>query len=103
MSELLNTPLFRQDSLPNLDDKLATFALVDSSTAFSLLSQGDHPILGTPCWYLHPCRTADMIEEVIIEGRRDDWSPEEALLRFFETWFMVLGNVIDFRLASISG
>lgn len=44
-----------------------------------------------------------MIEEVMIEGRRDDWSPEEALLRFFETWFMVLGNVIDFRLASISG
>ncbi|KAF8231848.1 hypothetical protein L208DRAFT_1398182, partial [Tricholoma matsutake] len=34
-----------------LDDLPSVFVI-------PLLSQGDHPTLGTPCWYLHPCQSA---------------------------------------------
>ncbi len=57
-----------------------------------MLSQGDHPILGIPCWYLHPCHTAEMVEEIMKEAECDD--PEQ---RWLKAWFTVVGNVVDFR------
>lgn len=59
-----------------------------------MLSQGDHPTLGTPCWYLHPCHTAEAVEEIMKEVNCEG----DRLLRWMEAWFTMLGNVIDFRL-----
>ncbi|KAL8292493.1 hypothetical protein RQP46_001105 [Phenoliferia psychrophenolica] len=58
------------------------------------LSQGDHPTLGTPAWFLHPCETEAIVKEVL-EGREspdDGWERE-----WLETWFMVVGSVVDLR------
>ena len=60
-------------------------------STFSLLSQGDHPTLGTPCWYLHPCHTSEVVGEIMAEvdaGERD-------AVRWLEAWFMVMSNMVD--------
>ena len=100
LDELLATPLFRKDCLPNVSDA-TPFGLMDSNATMSLLSQGEHPVLGTPSWYLHPCHTSEMIEEVMAELRREDWSPEQIKWHFFQTWFMILGNVVDLRFPAV--
>ena len=59
---------------------------------------GDHPTLGTPSWYFHPCHTADVVGEVLAEievDRADE-------LRWLEVWFMVMGNMVDLFAGSVA-
>jgi ubiquitin-like-conjugating enzyme ATG10 len=88
-----DSPLFLRSTLP--ETTKTSFALETPDTPFAMLSQGDHPTLGTPCWYLHPCHTAEVVEELLREVGCEEVDP---LLRWLEAWFMVLGNVVDFRL-----
>ena len=73
---------------------MTTFALETPDSPFAMLSQGDHPTLNTPCWYLHPCHTAEVVEEITQGMACDETSGP---LRWLEAWFMVLGNVVDLR------
>ncbi|KAH9947273.1 hypothetical protein B0H21DRAFT_739613, partial [Amylocystis lapponica] len=93
LAEIMRTPMFRPNALS--DREATSFALTDPGSSFALLSQGDHPILGTPSWYLHPCHTHEMVGEVMIEVQKGDWTTEQRLVRWMEAWFMVLGNVVD--------
>ncbi len=89
LEQVVQSALFRPNTLPSPDGN--TFAVTLPHSAFSLLSQGDHPTLGTPSWYLHPCNTAEVVGEIMAEveeGRTN-------LLRCMEAWFMVLGNIVD--------
>ncbi|KAG9128174.1 hypothetical protein FRC07_004003 [Ceratobasidium sp. 392] len=64
---------------------------------FPLLSQGDHPILGTPHWYFHPCETSTAVTELLSQMPDVQWdqsSPDHPL-RWLETWFTVLSTAID--------
>ncbi|KAI0921887.1 hypothetical protein AcW1_004257 [Taiwanofungus camphoratus] len=79
LTEILKTPLFRPQSLP--ETITASFGLSDPESSFALLSQGDHPVLGTPSWYLHPCHTSEAVKEIMTEVQRDNWTEEERLLR----------------------
>ena len=72
---------------------MTTFALDTPDSAFAMLSQGDHPTLGTPCWYLHPCHTAEVVEEIM---REVEHGASERDVRWLEAWFMALGNLVDF-------
>ena len=95
LDEIMKSPLFRPHTLPSADGNTFAVTLPDSSLA--LLSQGDHPTLGTPSWYFHPCHTADVVGEILAElavGQEDG-------LRWLETWFMVLGNIVDFFAGSV--
>ncbi len=83
----MRSALFRPQVLPSSDRN--TFALTLPDSSFALLSQGDHPTLGTPSWYFHPCHTAEVVGE-IVKSRQDD------ALRWLEAWFMVMGNIVDF-------
>jgi ubiquitin-like-conjugating enzyme ATG10 len=71
------------------------------ATPFPLLTQGDHPVLGTPCWYLHPCETSTAISEILAETIGDTWddSSEEnhsqCLVKWLEAWFLVVSSVLD--------
>jgi len=58
------------------------------SGLFPLLSQGDHPVLGTPCWYLHPCETSTAMEELLRASEPRPW---------LEVWLMLIGTVLDLR------
>ncbi|KAG8910616.1 hypothetical protein FRC01_006231, partial [Tulasnella sp. 417] len=66
---------------------------------FPVLAQGDHPVLGTPCWVFHPCETSTAIREILDELVGDGWTGSEGdFVRWLETWFMVLSSVVDLRL-----
>lgn len=65
---------------------------------FPVLAQGDHPVLGTPCWVFHPCETSAAIQEVLDETIADNWTDSDAnYLQWLETWFMILSGVVDLR------
>ncbi|KAF7313733.1 hypothetical protein HMN09_00530400 [Mycena chlorophos] len=86
LDALVHTTLFHRFALDAAE--CTTFAATLPGAAFPLLSQGDHPILGTPCWFLHPCESAAAVDEIMRElGAGDDEQ------RWLETWFMVLGSV----------
>lgn len=37
------------------------------------------------------------VGEVMKEVARDEWTEDEYLVRWIETWFMVLGTVVDMK------
>ena len=91
----MNTSLLRRHTLP--ETQITSFALARPDAPFPLLSQGDHPTLGTPAWFIHPCGTGFAMGELIgekdaegmLEGVSDKW------LNWLETWFMMLGNIVE--------
>lgn len=94
LEEIMNTSTLRRHALPEI--QVTPYALVQPDSSFPLLSQGDHPTLGTPGWFIHPCGTAYAIGELIGErkaegmpGVDDDW------LHWLEAWFMMMENIVD--------
>jgi ubiquitin-like-conjugating enzyme ATG10 len=97
LEEIMNTSLLRRYALPEI--QVTPYALTQPDASFPLLSQGDHPTLGTPSWFIHPCGTACAIGELIGERKKaelegmpevsDDW------LDWLETWFMMIGGIVD--------
>ncbi|CAL1702202.1 unnamed protein product [Somion occarium] len=91
LPEITRLPLFREGLFP--DEQGGSFALNVPDSSFAMLSQGDHPTLGTPSWYLHPCHTSAVVSEILSVG---EWGDHEQAARWIESWFLVLGNVVDF-------
>ncbi|KAF8913829.1 hypothetical protein CPB84DRAFT_1840622 [Gymnopilus junonius] len=92
LMDILRTSLFKSD-LPG-GSEATDFALTFPSASFPLLSQGDHPTLGTPCWYLHPCESDTAVGEFLREVEQPDWNEESRLVRWLELWLMVVGSVL---------
>ena len=88
LADIMSTSLFRPRALP---DPQHGHGIDVPGSAFALLSQGDHPTLGIPCWYLHPCHTADIVGEILDELVTDKRQRSQ---RYLEAWFMVLSNMI---------
>ncbi|THH17967.1 hypothetical protein EW146_g2938 [Bondarzewia mesenterica] len=93
LSDILKTTLFRSQSLPVTD--VTSFALSNPGSPFPLLSQGDHPTLATPSWYIHPCETSAALAEVMAEVMPEAeesarWAGNAALIRYMELWFMII-------------
>lgn len=93
LDQLLKTGIFRFDPSAKFDK--TTFGLSEPGSAFPLLSQGDHPVLGSLCWYFHPCESSvavdELVNEVIAPG-----APEEDRLRcWMKMWLLVLGSVVN--------
>ncbi|KAI0321880.1 hypothetical protein OF83DRAFT_1050374 [Amylostereum chailletii] len=97
--EVMRTDMLYQDRLPETD--VTSFGLKAPESPFPLLSQGDHPGLGTPSWYIHPCGIPGAMEEITSaiasEGGFGQQTEGEQLVRWLEAWFMVLGTVVDLR------
>ncbi|KAJ7095305.1 hypothetical protein B0H15DRAFT_105008 [Mycena belliarum] len=87
LDELVQTTLFRRFAFAGTEK--TSFAVSLPESVFPLLSQGDHPSLGTPCWYLHPCQSTAAVDEIMVEVG------EQRLERWIEAWFMVLGTVVS--------
>ncbi|KAF5370050.1 hypothetical protein D9758_001126 [Tetrapyrgos nigripes] len=75
LEEILKTTLFQPCVV---EAEKTRFAI---GGTFPLLSQGDHPTLGTPCWYFHPCETAAAVRELLREKKKSGG------LDVVETWF----------------
>ncbi|KAG6837563.1 hypothetical protein H0H93_007744 [Arthromyces matolae] len=66
LTDLVRTTLFRPFAFENTE--LSTFGITRPDSSFPILSQGEHPTLGTPCWYLHPCATDAAVTELMTEN-----------------------------------
>ncbi|KAJ7276284.1 hypothetical protein B0H12DRAFT_1084534 [Mycena haematopus] len=86
LDDLVRTTLFHRFAFEGTES--TSFGVSLPGSAFPLLSQGDHPTLGTPCWHFHPCESATAVEEIMTELR------EQRTVRWLETWFMVLEQVV---------
>ncbi|EKM59638.1 uncharacterized protein PHACADRAFT_86031, partial [Phanerochaete carnosa HHB-10118-sp] len=92
LEEIVLSSMFLRSALPGT--RRTSFALETPDSSFAMLSQGEHPTLNTPCWYLHPCHTAEVVDEIMKEA---DCGNVDRSLRWLEAWFMVLANVVDFK------
>ena len=95
LEEIMNTSILRRHALPEI--QVTPYALVQPDASFPLLSQGDHPTLGTPGWFIHPCGTGCAIGELIGERKKAEGMPgvEDNWLHWLETWFMMIENIVD--------
>lgn len=93
LTKLVRTSLFHLFGFEHTE--VNSFGLNRPQSSFPLLSQGEHPVLGTPCWYLHPCETQNSVNELMAEVEHEPLSEEARLTRWLEIWFMVVGTVVD--------
>ncbi|GLB33727.1 putative autophagocytosis associated protein, active-site domain [Lyophyllum shimeji] len=93
--DLIQTSLFHPFAFEHT--KMTSFGLTRPASSFPLLSQGDHPTLGTPCWYLHPCETANAVDELMSELDCEGYAEDMRLARWLEMWFVVLGTAVNAR------
>ncbi|PCH41188.1 hypothetical protein WOLCODRAFT_137241, partial [Wolfiporia cocos MD-104 SS10] len=92
LDEIVRSSLLRQHTLEGTER--TPYSVGDPGSPFPMLSQGDHPVFGTPFWYLHPCHTSEVVAEIMAEVQQENWVEEEVLVRWMEAWFMVLGQVV---------
>jgi ubiquitin-like-conjugating enzyme ATG10 len=70
----------------------------EDAAPVALLTQGDHPVLGVPCWYLHPCETSNAVVDILKEKEDGQWEDgEQGWTRWLEAWFVVLSTAVDLR------
>ena len=94
LEDIMNTSLLRRHALPEIS--MTPYALVQPDALFPLLSQGDHPTLGTPAWFIHPCGTAFVVGELLGEKNAEGMAEvSDKWLRWLETWFMMMGNIVE--------
>ncbi|KAK4513075.1 uncharacterized protein ATC70_000113 [Mucor velutinosus] len=53
----------------------------------AIVSQNDHPMLGTPCWYIHPCDTPSLMSTMAFEP-----------LDYLKVWLSVYGPIVKCRI-----
>ena len=85
--------IFRFDPSTKFDK--TAFGLSEPDSAFPLLSQGDHPVLGTRCWYFHPCESSAAVNELVNEVISPNASEGDRLRCWMKMWFLVLGSVVN--------
>ena len=93
LDQLLQAGAFRFDPSAKFDK--TTFGLSEPGSAFPLLSQGDHPVLGTRCWYFHPCESSAAVNELVNEAISPDVSEDDRLRCWMKMWFLVLGSIVN--------
>ncbi|PVG01030.1 hypothetical protein CPB86DRAFT_812614 [Serendipita vermifera] len=101
LEQTVRTALFRpgtlsQSAIRDTHIELGQAPEDSGSSVFPLLSQGEHPLLQTNCWYLHPCETPSAMKEL--------WAAQQAELtngetmgkeKWLEAWFLLLGSILD--------
>jgi hypothetical protein len=93
LADLVQTSFFKVK--PPDGSETTTFALTLPSAPFPLLSQGDHPTLGTSCWYFHPCQSDAAVGEFMLEAESPNWTEETRFVRWLELWLMIVGSVVN--------
>jgi ubiquitin-like-conjugating enzyme ATG10 len=89
LTDIMQTSLLREDVCEGT--VATTFAVSHPAMNLPLLSQGEHPTLGIPCWYFHPCETASAVEEILKE------SEDNRPLSWMEAWFTVLSTAVNMQ------
>lgn len=93
LSDIMHTSLLRKHAFNGME--ATAFSIGDPASNFPLLSFGDHPSLGSQCWYLHPCETGPAVEEMLTAW--SDARPQDSVrdVQWLEAWLLVLSCVVD--------
>lgn len=62
-----------------------------------VLSQGEHPFTRRPAYFVHPCETQTMLEEILsaTTGPSDLDSDNTTSFETLKTWLMLVHSVVD--------
>lgn len=104
LGRLVQTNLFQLDVLAgasvqeaHIEPRASTLPLnQECGAVFPLLSQGEHPTLQIPCWYLHPCETGVAVGELLTVALQSA-AERMTLCYWLEAWMAMLGTVINLR------
>ncbi|KAI8355580.1 autophagocytosis associated protein [Blakeslea trispora] len=78
---------FYLDGTPLTQQEIYQF-IIPKSQQDIVLSQSDHPLLGTPYWYIHPCHTRNAMET--IQFRKQD---------YIKMWLSIFGPLVQCKLS----
>lgn len=93
------------------DFKVSKYSIQGPGATLPLVSQGEHPTLGTPCYFLHPCETQGALAELVgadmrslstpnsvaAEDRGNEDGKSSEMRRKLELWLLLVGNAVDLR------
>ena len=104
LGRLVQTNLFQPDVLAgasvqetHIEPRASTLPPnQERGAVFPLLSQGEHPTLQIPCWYLHPCETGVAVGELLTVALQSA-AERRTLCHWLEAWMAMLGTVISLR------
>jgi hypothetical protein len=86
---------FVKVKLPN-GPETTDYSLTLPSTLFPVISHGEHPTTGLPCWYFHPCESEKAVNEFMQEEEElAQWSEVTRLARWLEIWLMIVGSILN--------
>jgi len=102
--------IFQPHSVDAGDFVVTKYSIQAPGATLPLISQGEHPTLGTPCCYLHPCETQVALGELIgedgqssaprraVEERGEEGRKHNGIARKLELWLLLVGNAVDLRI-----
>ncbi|GAA5925362.1 ATG3/ATG10 family protein [Sporobolomyces koalae] len=69
----------------------------DCPATTPFISQSDHPATGRPSWFLHPCETSTIVDEVLSASpeRHERLGLDAWAQSWVASWYMVVGSVVD--------
>lgn len=94
LQEIMQTSLFKLK--PPNESEITTYSLTMPSKSFPVISHGEHPTTGHPCWYFHPCESEKAVNEFMQEEEQHtQWSEGRRLGRWLEIWLMIVGSILN--------
>ena len=76
------------ESAPGVIDKLST------------LTQTEHPLLGMPCYHVHPCNTATLMASVITDDTNSDEPEVKWQTRYLVMWLSLVSPLVNLPVIS---
>jgi len=86
-------PLTLTETYKFLVDDSSEEAIKDVSIIGGI-SHGDHPILGLPFYFIHPCRTADLLKDI------QDGNEQITCQELLQVWIGLVGGVVSIPVPS---
>lgn len=77
-----------QDGAPLSLDEIYQQIVPDMYRDQVIITQTDHPVLGTPFWHIHPCDTRKLMNEIPFEA-----------LDYVKTWLSFNGPVVQCQIS----
>ncbi|KDN49605.1 hypothetical protein K437DRAFT_77245 [Tilletiaria anomala UBC 951] len=106
LEEVVRSPFILNTYLEGLDVEVSA---APDMAAFPQLSQGEHPVTGLPCFYLHPCETAARLQELEASHAFKQARPKDGTDRQtqherqkLEAFITIVSGAIDMRAPAIS-
>ena len=85
----MQTSFFKLE--PPNGSEATNYSLTLPTKSFPVISHGEHPTTGLPCWYFHPCES----EKAVNEFMQEEDTEAGSLGRWLEIWLMIVGSILN--------